>query len=75
MLLSQLVPLLLVVDEPDVDPIPDVFHCFPEYRVVHQFEEILLEVLSTFGTQVRIELDIFFQPWLFDEFYPPVYLG
>jgi hypothetical protein len=74
-LLSQFVPLLFVVDESDVNPIPNVFHRFPEYRVVPQFEEVLLEVRGTFGVEVRIELDVLFQPWLFDEFYSPMYLG
>ena len=73
MLLSQLV-LLLVVDESYVDPIPNVFHRLAKYRVVHQFEEVILEVRGTFGAEVLIELDILFQPLLFDEFYSTMYL-
>ena len=49
--------------------IPDIFHGFSKDRVVHQLEEIFLELLLCIWTCICVELDVALEPRLFLETY------
>jgi len=55
---------LLVIDQPNIHPVADVFHRLAKDAVVHEFEKIFLKLVLHLGTKVRIQLNVWFQPCL-----------
>ena len=59
----ELQGLLLGGDEPDVDVLPNIFHCFAEDRIIHELEEVLLGVGLGFGAESSIQIYVVLEPW------------
>ena len=51
-----------VFSSSDIYPLSDIFHSFPKYTVIHQLEEVFLEVILGILTLFSIEINILLQP-------------
>jgi len=52
----------LVIDQPNIHPVADIFHRLATDAVVHEFEKIFFKLVLRLGTKVRIQLNVWFQP-------------
>ena len=59
----------------DVNPISKVLHSLTEYAIIHQFEEILLELIVCFRSQLSVFIDVLTQPTAVIKFDTPVNFG
>ena len=57
-LFDELLAILLACDELDFRPFLLIVACLPLYRVAHQLEELLFEVVVRSSAQPRVLLDI-----------------
>jgi len=55
----------LVIDQPIIYPVADIFHCLAKDAVVHEFEKIFLKLILRPETKVRIQVNVWFQPCFF----------
>jgi len=53
---------LLVIDQPNIYLVADIFHRLAKDAVVHEFEKTFLKLVLRPGTKVRIQVNVRFQP-------------
>ena len=54
----QFRPLLFLVDEFYIDPLPDVLNCLPKDAVIHEFKKVFFEDILSFHPPAGVEIDI-----------------
>ena len=52
-----------------VNPVSNVFHGLTKYRVVHEFEEVLLEVIVRLGSEIGVQISSYKTPVLAQQNY------
>jgi len=55
----------LVIDQPNIHSVSNIFHRLAKDTVVHEFEKIFLKLILRLGMKVCIQLNIWFQPCFF----------
>jgi len=55
----------LVIDQPNIHPVANILHRLSKDAVVQEFEKIFLKLVLRFGTKVRIQVNVWFQPCFF----------
>jgi len=65
---SQLNTFFLVTNEPHVNTIVYILDCFPKHRIIHKFQEVVLEVITSLCSQPSVQIYTRLQPCVLFEF-------
>ena len=58
---------LFVIDQPNIHPVANILHRLAKDDVLQKFEKIFLKLVLRAGTEVRIQVNVWFQPCIFIE--------